>query len=582
MKYIHYLFWPVIFVLLFLLLQTQYAFHFFYIEQNQLFQNTWPYISENLFQVGGLAVVLSESLVQFFMVPYMGALITALLITLAGFLTSLIVRRIAPKVNLLVLSLLPTIALLFIQFDFNSMAFGTTAYLITILAFGLVLYITDFNKRLLAHLILTFSLFYLAGSVYVLYALVATVYELINRSSSRSYLVLLLLLEALLIGVGSVYLQVVPEYRFAFLPDSYFHTKQLPPLVVYSSWIAFVLVVLLALVLRNKAFSKKGNYTSLGAQCLLIIVLYMWGIPKYDDSKSYMLKELDYYCRTEQWDKILKRCEGNLTNYLYLCYLNVALLEKGELAERMFMYDQRGPQGIMPNWNMTIVSSTILNEIYYAINNVIPAQKLAFEANIGGVGKGNPRMLKRLIQTNLICKAYPVAEKYIRILENTYCYKDWATNHRKYLNSDEIVVFDPVLGTKHRSLLKENTLSQIEGLDMDMIRIAEQNPSDKSAIEFLGGYYLLAKDMARFNYLIEYYYGTEVLPVLPRSFQEAVIILSENEPEKWVKLGLPQQMINDFKDYKKQILAYKDNPNALPGLLKRPYGHTYWYYYMFK
>lgn len=49
------------------------------------------------------------------------------------------------------------------------------------------------------------------------------------------------------------------------------------------------------------------------------------------------------------------------------------------------------------------------------------------------MGYGNPRMLKRLVQTNLIYGAYPVAEKYIRILENTFYYKDWAKSQRKFL-----------------------------------------------------------------------------------------------------------------------------------------------------
>ena len=41
------------------------------------------------------------------------------------------------------------------------------------------------------------------------------------------------------------------------------------------------------------------------------------------------LKELDYYTRMEQWDKIIEACEGKLTNYLYMCHLNMALVQKG-------------------------------------------------------------------------------------------------------------------------------------------------------------------------------------------------------------------------------------------------------------
>ncbi|MCS3061523.1 DUF6057 family protein [Parabacteroides distasonis] len=41
-------------------------------------------------------------------------------------------------------------------------------------------------------------------------------------------------------------------------------------------------------------------------------------------------------------------------------------------------------------------------------------------------------------------------------------------------------------------------------------------------------------------------------------------------------------MVGRFTDYKRQVLAGRNNSNALPGLMYRSYGDTYWYYYMFK
>jgi hypothetical protein len=145
----------------------------------------------------------------------------------------------------------------------------------------------------------------------------------------------------------------------------------------------------------------------------LLCVLTVWGIKKYGDQKSQQLKKLDYYARTEQWDEIINHSKGTLSNYLYMCYLNMALAEKGQLAESMFLYDQRGVDGLLLKWNRTFSVSTILSDVNFTIGNIAVAQEMAFEANVSATGGGNPRMLKRLVQTNLIYGEYPVAEKYI-------------------------------------------------------------------------------------------------------------------------------------------------------------------------
>ena len=155
------------------------------------------------------------------------------------------------------------------------------------------------------------------------------------------------------------------------------------------------------------------------------------------------------------------------------------------------------------------------------------------------------------------------------------------TNY-EFLYNDEAVEADPLLGNMRRNLLSENHLSQIDGFDTDLIRLAEQNPSNKAAFHYAGVFYLLAKDVTRFKTLVETYYGTDLLPSLPVSFQEAIIILSEKDPDYWKRFGVSESIVGRFTDYKRQVLAGRNNSNALPGLMYRSYGDTYWYYYMFK
>jgi hypothetical protein len=72
------------------------------------------------------------------------------------------------------------------------------------------------------------------------------------------------------------------------------------------------------------------------------------------------------------------------------------------------------------------------------------------------------------------------------------------------------------------------------------------------------------------------------LPELPKSFQEAVVIIWEQEPSYWEQYAVSESVIQRFNELRRQIQANRNNTAALPGLLKKSFGDTYWYYYMYK
>jgi hypothetical protein len=572
------LFWLAAYALMFAFLQMYSKYHFYFVEQNQLFQNSWPYISEHLMQPGGLALVVSEFMVQFFLLPKAGAVITAALITAAGWLAHCIVRRMKPGVNLMLLCLMPVMMLQFAHLDFNYLASGTVAFLMAEAAFLLVLGIKDDRWRLVAHAAVIPALFFLAGPVFTLYAALVMIAPVsVHKFSGKAVLAV----ETLFTGILSVYFALCSEYRYVFLPDGYYHFSLAPRSVIYFSWISLLLIFALACLLRNR---KKGGKWWILLQLLLLVAVCSFGPQRYSDKGSYMMKELDYYSRTEQWDKILERCRGKLSNYLHIAYVNLALMEKDELGDRMFAYDQRGTQGLLIDWNRTASVSALLSDVYFAVNATALSQEMAFEAYTSAIGDGNPRMLKRLVQTNLINGAYQIAEKYISILENTLCYRDWAKGQRLFLYNDTEVECDSLLGNKRRSLMPDASLAMIDGIEAELQGIASANPSDKAAITCAGAIYLLGKDMDGFRELIEKHFATPALHALPLAFQEAVIILSEKDPDYLLRFNISEDVTARFAQYRRQVVEgnRSGNSNALPSLLLRAYGDTYWYYFMFK
>lgn len=583
MKYKLVAFWLIVFGALFAFLQMCFEYHFYYIEQSQLFLFSEAYIRNKLLLPGGFSMLVAEFLVQFFIRPYVGALVTAVLLTGVGVCTAGIVKRIAPVSGLFILYVLPMLALLFMHFDFNYRVQGTVCYLMMMALLCGYMRIRNDLFRLVAGCVLVPVLFWLAGSIAVLFAGMVCLFEGL-RKTPKWYISLIGVAEVLLLGVGTVYFSLMGEYRWVFGPDLYYHYTLHPKEIIYYSWICLPLVFLVAFFIRNKN-SLSGKKWRAGISCIaqlaMIAAVLWWGMPKYSDAKTLKLKKLDYFARTEQWDKTIEECKGKLTNFLYMCHLNMALANKGELSDKMFNFDQRGPQGLLVQWNKSENISCMLSDIYFTMGATASSQEMAFEGYVSAMEDGNPRMLKRLVQTNLIYGTYPVAEKYISILEKTYVYRDWAQSQRKYLYNDEVVESDPILGTRRRMLPDRNSLAMIKGLAGDLALFLEKGPANSAALQYLGAMYLLAKDLEGFKALVEKYYGTEFLPVLPVHFQEAVIVMSEKEPDYWKRFNVSETIVARFTDYKKQVLANRNN-SAIAGLLNRSYGNTYWFYFMFK
>ena len=76
--------------------------------------------------------------------------------------------------------------------------------------------------------------------------------------------------------------------------------------------------------------------------------------------------------------------------------------------------------------------------------------------------------------------------------------------------------------------------------------------------------------MKAFQRLIEKYYGTPVLPSLPVSFQEAVILLAEKDVDYWKRFNVSGNVIRKFAGYRNLVVQNRNNPQ-LPQLIKKSF-----------
>lgn len=72
---------------------------------------------------------------------------------------------------------------------------------------------------------------------------------------------------------------------------------------------------------------------------------------------------------------------------------------------------------------------SIINELYYIIGDMTYTERAALLANTFSKKGRNARMIKRLAEANLINGDTPAAMKYLRLMDKTIAYHQWAVDH---------------------------------------------------------------------------------------------------------------------------------------------------------
>lgn len=276
----------------------------------------------------------------------------------------------------------------------------------------------------------------------------------------------------------------------------------------------------------------------------------------------------------EDWNGLLEMYETSSDSLMTaeISYIDIALAANGQLADKAFNYLQGGAACLFPDWHLQAWEAEILTDIYYQAGHIALSQRMAFEADVCYAPGHSNRMLKRLVQTNLIYSNWPIAEKYICFLEREGGkWKEWASSQRRFLDHPELVEQDEEYGMKKKCIPAENFISEVDGIDSDFRKIIKANPQHRNTVEILGVYYLLSLDFDAFRGMLDEYYGTEVLPELPRSFAEAACMLSELTPGYWKTVGVPSSIFREYVAFKNRLAA---------GLSPDKFRGTYWMYVM--
>ena len=557
-------------------------------EQYQMFLFDSGYFLERIVLPGGLADYISEFLVQFYYMPVLGGAIIALL--LMGIQTAVwgLMKQYGARHDFpgYLLSFLPSIALWCAMGDQNVLLSFVVA-LFGALVIGWIH--NRFHNRLVKvvfELVSTALVYWLLGPVVFLYAVLMIGDTLKNAKqkgnvfSGIGYSAVILILTVAWILLTTQTLQY-PLYRIFAGLNYYRYPGAISPLpFVVMVW-AVVIPFLGMIPCHRKSLQKlQQSKVVIVLSYVLVIVASWFGIKTSFDEMTYELIDYDFLVRTEQWDKIIEKAEKKpATTPLGVSCVNLALSQKGMLADRLFEFYQNGGEGLFPTFTRDMISPVSTAEIFFRLGMVNDAERYMFEAQeaIPNYRK-SARLTRRIIECEIINGNYQVAAKLLRRLQKTLFYSNWANQTMALLGNEKAINRHPIYGKqrKYREKKQDFLFSDRE-MDQMLGLLFLNDNHNKMAYEYLMCYELLQRDMEKF---MQYYpLGRFVgYDHIPRTFQEILIgnwMKTHSDP-RTIPYSVDAQNVNNTLNF---IQLYMQNPKD-PQLGQQPYVSNAWHYVM--
>lgn len=557
-------------------------------EQYQMFLFDTGYFLERIVLPGGLADYISEFLVQFYYMPVLGGAIIALLLmgiqaAVWGLMKQYGARHDFPGY---LLSFLPSIALWCAMGDQNVLLSFVVA-LFGALVIGWIH--NRFHNRLVKvvfELVSTALVYWFLGPVVFLYAALMIGDTLKNAKQKDSilsgigYSVCILVLTIAWILLTTQILQY-PLYRILAGLNYYRYPGAISPLpFVVMVW-AVVIPFLGMIPCHRKSLQKlQQSKVVIVLSYVLVIVASWFGIKASFDEMTYDLIDYDFLVRTEQWDKIIEKAEKKpATTPLSVSCVNLALSQKGVLADRLFEFYQNGGEGLFPTFTRDMTSPVSTAEIFFRLGMVNDAERYMFEAQeaIPNYRK-SARLTRRIIECEIINGNYQVAAKLLRRLQKTLFYSNWANQTMALLGNEKAINQHPIYGKlrKYREKKQDFLFSDRE-MDQMLGLLFLNDNHNRMAYEYLMCYELLQRDMEKF---MQYYpLGRFVgYDHIPRTFQEILIgnwMKTHSDP-RTIPYSVDAQNVNNTLNF---IQLYMQNPKD-PQLGQQPYVSNAWHYVM--
>lgn len=556
----------------FLFVHLNFRYWYSFLEQYMMFQTTGSYFQERLVEPGGLNEYVTEFLSLSFAHPFGAASVIALLFGITAACFGGFLRK-CQAVASMWIAVLPLF--LFWLYPQESIA------LLVMVAWALVcarLYVQVDHAgfRFVLGACLTTLSYFIATPAHILLAVLMLIYELsVSETKGGKVFAGLNLFWALLVPLVAMRTLYILPMREAFLSKHLSHPEYPIPTVLWWVLLAFPVISLFAIGLKNKTFfrNETGKIMAPYASQILMMGLCIYWI-KNPMEQAY---RYDLYAQRGEWQKIITHAQTHpVHDKDALVYLNLALSKQGSFTENLLHYPQIGEEGFIPHDPKSRLGLIQASEVAWQVGQVNAAQRFAFVGVLSSQRCVQPRLMKRLVETYLVTGEYGAAAKYIKILESTPHYKDWAKAQRPLLDSAVCASTDWVKAKRHQLPITDNPFDLTKAFPSALAFLIDDHADNRYAFEYGMAYLLLYKDLNAFMHYMEIRKQKGMR--LPRLYQEAICLYYaavQRNPEAFKSYAIDKEVHGKF-------LQFLQGANAMsPEMLKQQFGDTYYYYAQF-
>ena len=514
-------FWAIV---CFVFFQYYYPYHFFYKEQNQIFLLSWDYIDTYFDKPAWTACLIGDFLTQLYYYLYAGAVILVCSLLLMGDLLRRAFQRIGFGMSSFWFAIIAMTleAVCHFEADFGlsstyAIIGGTIVYLLNSFVFDKKVWITAIGI-----IVASFVSYWMFGyGIWVFYLLLLL--HIIKRYRKKRC------------------------YRYSIY--------LLLPILIFSLEIAF----------------SRSSYLLSTRDMIMYPGIGNLSKPNFT-LENYFAMDNEYYFG--HYTRVIKRAHQIKERTPEMSfYYNIALAQQGLLPDSLLSL-QPTDLGTFYNINsetpMTVIR--MINELYFLLGDMTFTERAAMMANVFSPENRNVRMMKRLAEANLVNDDSTAAMKYLRILDKTLIYHQWAEERIPGKQTEPV---KKMISHKRQFLNNTDTIRLNDDSRSIMVTLLNTNPKNTVALDYLLCSDLLLKDIRHFKDDYDRYCLSQHQPQIEDIYQQALMIYLQGthaDETEWRKYIVNTHLINDLR-------VYNTNRNNRKVLSR--YKNTYWYYFDF-
>lgn len=473
--------------------------------------------------------------------------------------------------------------------------------------------------RLAAFLVASAVVYYTAAGLYVVFACLCGLFELgVKRRLSLGALYLLCA-AALPVAAGAWLfdLSIRDAYGGLMLPIEE-HWLASPSSVPFGMTIqaalpAFFPVAAVGLLCRRRTTGSPGVHpeaplpdepraegapvsdrpTSWLRWALAPAALVLLGagadLVSFDFPRKCLI-EMECSAEQERWDDVLIHARRlppshqRATDPRTMAEVNRALYFRGDLLDAMFAY----PQVLdAPSLALAYESATTMakltprqcSDIFFDLGRVNESEHMAYEAL--EVFGDRPRILKRLVYTNVLKGRPEAAERFLAFLQRSLLHRRWARDCRVQLDADPTLSGVPVVASRRELMVTRDSLDDVADLERMLLGLLERNPRNRMAVEYLMAHYLLTRQLDKLVANLRRFDDVD-LARLPRHCEEALVIyLATTRSQGMGGAPIRPETWRRFEEFVNTERRSREDVSAAFAALYPPFGDSYFFYYVF-